>query len=388
MIVPARPAPIVAALGIVQILTWGSSFYLVAVLSSPIALETGWSLRAISGGVSLALLIAGLCAPRVGHLIRSHGGRPVLLGGIGLLMIGQILLASATNLPLYFLAWVVLGAGMAGALYNAAFSALGVIYGAGARGAITRLTLWGGFASTICWPLTAFFVEHLGWRGAVLCYVGINLFVTVPLVWFVLPRHTIDAAPDTATELPPVISAFDPRFACMAVAGISLSLVGATVSVHLITLLTATGISVAAAVGLGALIGPAQVGARLLELLGRERHHPVVTLIAAAAFICAGFAILRFNLPAAAGLIAYGAGNGLFSIARGTVPLAVFGVRDYAPIMGRLARPILLASAAGPFLGAFVIEALGPQTTLTLLLILTALPLLSALVLAALIRRG
>jgi len=389
---PSPPSPpprgrVVAALGIVQILTFGSTYYLLAVLATPIAEDTGWSRAAITGGISLGLLIAGLSAGLVARIIRERGGRAVLLAGVGLLVAGLTLLAMATSLPVYYGAWVVIGAGMAGSLYEAAFSTLGVIYGAQARGAITRLTLWAGFASTVCWPLSALLVETIGWRGAALGYAALHLGVTIPLCWFGVPRGGGGGRLKLPVKAPPFARLGDARFVCLALAGICLSVIFAILSVHLLTLLTAAGLTLAAAVGLGALIGPAQVGARVLEMLGRERHHPIVTLIVAASCICVGLAALRFHLPAGLALVVYGAGTGLFSIARGTVPLAVFGPEDYPLVMGQLALPILLASAAAPLLGADLIARLGPDATLSALALLALVPLACALAVAALVRR-
>ena len=165
----------VAALGIVQILAWGSSYYLLAVLAGPIARDTGWPYAWVIGGVSLGLLVAGLASVRVGRAIEEYGGRRVLAAGAVLLAAGLALMAAAPSVPVYLAAWLVLGLGMGAGLYDAAFSTLGRLYGAGARGAITALTLWGGFASTVCWPLSAWLVEGVGWRGACLAYAGLHL---------------------------------------------------------------------------------------------------------------------------------------------------------------------------------------------------------------------
>ena len=157
---------VVTALGIVQILAWGSSFYFPAVLAEPIVADTGWSLGWVVGGVSIGLLVAGLIAPRVGAIIERRGGRPVLAASSLLYAAGLAGIGFAPTLPLYLLAWVVLGAGMGTGLYDAVFAALGKLYGKEARTPITNLTLFGGFASTVCWPLSAFLAEMVGWRGA------------------------------------------------------------------------------------------------------------------------------------------------------------------------------------------------------------------------------
>ncbi|MBV9755474.1 MAG: MFS transporter, partial [Alphaproteobacteria bacterium] len=190
-LVPPHPPPaglargrprllVVAGVGIAQILAWGSSYYLIAVVAHPVAAATGWPLSWIVGGLSLGLLVSGLIAPSVGRLIERRGGRPVLAASALLLACGLLLLASAPNLPVYMAGWVVIGFGMGSGLYDPAFSTLGRLYGEGARSAITHLTLFGGFSSTVCWPLTAFLVAHAGWRGTCLAYAAILLGIVLP----------------------------------------------------------------------------------------------------------------------------------------------------------------------------------------------------------------
>ncbi|WP_212524179.1 MFS transporter [Actibacterium sp. MT2.3-13A] len=375
---------VISALGIVMILTWGSTFYLLAVLSGPILAETGWTAGEVTAGVSLGLLVSGLAAGRIGRLIQREGGRRVLVAGMLLIAAGLILLGLSRSLPVYMAAWGLLGLGMAAGLYDAAFSTLGRIYGRHARSAITALTLWGGFASTVCWPISAFLVEAAGWRATCFAYAALHLTVTLPLCWFALPRVPpvpAGAQPDgDAPSRPP--RAFDIRFWCIAVAGATLAMIASIWSVHLITILTARGYALAAAVALGTLIGPAQVAARVIEMLGRGRHHPIWTMMAAASLVLLGFLGLTLGSPAGAALVAYGAGNGLWSIARGALPLAVFDPEDYAWIMGHLARPMLMASAAAPMLGAMLIQGYGPRATLTALTLGALVPLAAAIVLA------
>jgi hypothetical protein len=192
---PAGPAAsrprlvVVSAVGVAQILAWGSSYYLLAVLAGPIAANTGWPLAWVVGALSIGLLVSGLVSPRVGRIIERHGGRPVLAMSAILLAVGLLGLSLAPTLPFFVAAWVVIGFGMGGGLYDPAFSALGRLYGENARSAITQVTLFGGFASTVCWPLTAFLATHLGWRGACLTYAGILIAVVLPLYLFGLPRE-------------------------------------------------------------------------------------------------------------------------------------------------------------------------------------------------------
>jgi predicted MFS family arabinose efflux permease len=375
---------IISALGIVQIFAWGSTFYLLAVLSAPIRRDMGWSAGIVTAGVSIGLLASGLSARKVGALIHAEGGRRVLAVGVTLIAVGLVVMGLARSVPVYFAAWAILGFGMAASLYDAAFSTLGHIYGREARSAITALTLWGGFASTVCWPISAFLVETVGWRHTCFAYAALHLTVTLPLCWFALPRiprslHGRQPADTPAAQPQRGNNAL--RFWCIAVAGMTLGVLMSVWSIHLITILTAQGYAFAAAVGLGTLIGPAQVGARVLEMLGRGRHHPIWTMIVATFLVLIGFLGLLLDVPASVALIAYGAGNGLWSIVRGALPLAIFGPHDYPRIMGRLATPMLIAGAVAPIPGAFLIDAYGPQGTLMALTAAAVIPCIAAMVL-------
>lgn len=382
---------IISALGVIQILSWGSTFYLMAPLAAAIAQDTGWSTGLLSGGVSLGLLVSGVGAPTVGRWIARSGGRPTLAFGMVFIAAGLALLGMAHSPAVYLLAWGVIGVGMSAGLYDAAFSTLGYIYGRDARSAITQLTLWGGFASTICWPLSAWLVDLYGWRATCLIYTAIHLTVTLPVCLRYLPRAVIQTAParsDWTAPAPTKISAFDLRFLCVATAGVMLSLLATIWSIHMVTILTSKGFSIAAAIWLGTLIGPAQVGARVLEMLGRGRHHPIWTTGAATTLVLLGFAGLQLGFPAAIALIAFGAGNGLWSIARGALPLTLFGPETYAETMGRLARPMLLASAVAPFVGALLIETAGPAKTMTILVALAIVPCIATGVLYIDVKRN
>ena len=381
---PARRWPVISALGVVQILTWGSSFYLLSVLAAPMSADTGWPLGWVIGGLSLGLLVAGLASPRVGAFIGEHGGRPVLAFASVALAVGLAILGLAPNLPTYLGGWLLIGLGMGTGLYDPAFATLGRLYGAEARPAITTLTLWGGFASTVCWPLSAFLVERIGWRGTCLTYAGLHLAITLPLVLIVIPWPPVRPVARSADAAPSVRLDGRERRAFLLMAGV-LTLGGtvmAMVSVHLIALLQARGVALSSAVAYGALIGPSQVGARIIEMAGRGRHHPLWTLTAAMVLVAIGVAILGAGLPVVGlALVLYGAGNGIYSIARGTVPLALFGPERYAPLVGRLARPGLVAQAFAPSLGALVLTQWGADATYMLLTGLSLANVLLALAL-------
>ncbi|PHK92925.1 MFS transporter [Pseudoroseomonas rhizosphaerae] len=367
-----RRLTVVSAIGVGQILAWGSSYYLLAVLAGPIAADTGWPLTWIMGALSIGMLVSGLASPRVGHLIDRHGGRPVLAASAVLLSAGLLLLGLAPSLPVFVVAWVVLGLAMGAGLYDPAFSTLGRLYGEQARSAITHVTLFGGFASTVCWPLSAILVDQLGWRGACLTYAAVHLAVVLPLYLFGVPREAAKPAAAPAAKAAAVRGHMraGQRYAfVMLAAGFTLAAVIMTVlSVHLLTLLQSQGLALAAAVALGTLIGPAQVGARVLEMLFGKKAHPIWSLLASAVLVAVGLGML-VGAPGvvAAGIIMYGMGSGIRSIARGTVPLALFGKEGYAVLMGRIAMPTLVAQAASPFLGAWLLDGFGASTTLAVL---------------------
>jgi predicted MFS family arabinose efflux permease len=364
---------VVAAIGIGQILAWGSTYYLPAVLAVPIAEETGWPLSWLFGALSLGLVASGLVSPRVGRLIHERGGRPVLAGSILLIALGQTGLGLAPGLWAFVAAWVLIGLGMGAGLYDAAFSTLGRAYGEAARPAITRVTLFGGFASTLCWPLTALLESWLGWRGACLAYAAILLGLVLPLYLIALPREAPLARPigqGGKDPAPPGRLRPEQRGAFVLVAVVFTMAYGVmtVIAVHLLTLLQARGLELAAAVALGTLVGPAQVGGRVLEMAFGGRAHPVWTLLISSALVAGGTALLLLAPGwVAAGIILYGVGSGLRSIVRGTVPLVLFGREGYAILMGRLALPTLLATAAAPMLGVWSLQALGAEGTLLLL---------------------
>jgi predicted MFS family arabinose efflux permease len=387
---------VVGGLGVAQIFAWGSSYYLLAVLARPIADETGWSAIWIAGGLSLGLLVAGTVSPWIGRTIERRGGRPVLAASTVLLAAGLCLLAAASNLATYVAAWLIVGLGMGAGLYDPAFATLGRLYGDHARSAITRLTLIAGFASTVSWPLSAFLVSNSGWRGACLVYAAINLALLLPLYLFTIPREAPrnlpaeqNGSPEPSGRDAQIFQRSGWLFVAPAVALALAAMISTIVSVHLLAILQLRGIDLAAAVAFGALVGPSQVGARLIELFIARYHHPVWTKLVSAFLVAVGIACLWTGLPVlTAALIFYGAGVGLESIARGTLPLALFGGPGYAALMGRLARPSLVAQAAAPSIGAALLSAHGSGAALTALLLVALANFVLALAILAGLRHG
>lgn len=374
--VPATRSPliVVPVLGIVQILMWGTTLYLLAVLAPAIVDDTGWPLRWVIAGVSIGLLVAALISPKVGRAIDLYGGRPVLAASALLTSLAFVILALAMSPWIYLAGWVLMGTGMGTGLYDAAFAALGRLYGDKARSAITNLTLFGGFGSTIIWPLSAYLIATWDWRTTCLIYAALHL-ITFPLHLLIFPREPRrqpgEPQGDSRKSLPRTKLVGDEKVSFWLLAAVQTlaQSIGTIVIVHLLVFLQARGLTLASAVAVGALFGPAQVGARVIERLFGAHYHPVWTMIAASILMTVGLAMLIVDLPIlAAAVIVYGAGYGVTWIARGTLPLAIFGAERYPVLIGRLAFPSLMAQALSPFVGAVMIERFGPTATVAALM--------------------
>jgi MFS family permease len=310
----------------------------------------------------------------VGTIIDRRGGRPVLAASSLLYAVGLTGIGLAPSLPVYLLAWLVLGIGMGTGLYDAVFAALGKLYGKEARRPITNLTLFGGFASTVCWPLSAFLAETVGWRGACFVYAALHLGLALPLQMAVMPRLSLVSARETSagTAATKPKDAQSPlHFGTFALLALVLTIaagIGSIMVVHLLIFLQASGASFAEAVALGTLFGPAQVGARVIERVFGERYHPIWTMIASCAAMAVGLALLLAGFAILAmAVVIYAGGYGIMWIARGTLPLALYGPARYATLMGRLAFPSLIVQALAPSAGALLIERSGAITTVATL---------------------
>ncbi len=353
----------VSVLGVTQILAWGALFYPPVLTVPLIAAERGWSMTFAMGGFSAALLVGGLVSPRVGALIDRFGGHAVMPWGSLAGALGLVLLAEAGSRTGYIAAWMLTGVAMAASLYDPAFASLGRIFGTAARLPITLLTLVGGFASTVSWPVTHALIGAHGWRGAYLFYAVLLALVAAPLHAYALPRSRAPERPAVKTaargteRFPPARGA---PFLLVAAAFASYAFVPSGLAAHLLAILERLGIGAASAVAIGALFGPAQVAARVLELAFGRNLEPLWLARLSVALLIAAFALLAVSgvsiSSAAVFVVLFGAANGLLTIARGAVPLALFGPVGYGSTIGRIAGPYLLMQSFAPLALAFVVE--------------------------------
>jgi MFS family permease len=363
-------------LGINQTLSWGMTFYLPAVIAGPAAAALGASGFATLGAFSCSLLVTGLCAPSVGRWIDRHGGRGALATSIVVMATGQLLLAWSPDLAVWYGAWLVIGAGMALGLYDAAFATAGTLLGREAGPVITGITLLAGFASTVFWPLGAALIGPFGWRGLLLLYAALMLAVNLPMVWWLVPRGI---GPGRAAGPAVGKAPLDRRaVVCLSVFFTLRWFITSAVAVNVLTLLHGIGLGEAAAVAVAAMIGPGQVLGRIVEWSAGTRIALLTRARLGALLFPLGALALPFGGPAAAGGFAllYGMSNGILTINRGTLPLALFGPQGYATLLGWLAVPVLLAQASAPTVAAPVVAAL---PALTVLLLAAGLALLAAL---------
>jgi hypothetical protein len=358
-----------AVMSVTMIITWGTLYYGVTLIGPRVMAETGWSKALIYGAFSCAILASGLIAPRMGALIDRHGGRLVLTIGPMVGGLGFLILAYAQNPLIFYAGWIVIGFGMAGSLYDPAFAALARLAGGRARTAITLLTLGGGLASTVFWPLGLWLLERMDWRALCLIYAALNGLLCPLLHALGVGNQKApiasgdDGAKAEAGSLPAHLRKVG--LVLMALIFMAHNLISNGMSVHLTTLMGAIGLTEAEAVWIGTIFGPAQSGGRLVELM-LGGAYPVMRLgYASIASMPIALSVLLLG-PAAAVLFAvlYGISNGLATIARGVMALNLFGREGYGRTLGVIAAPVVLTKASAPLLFAWLIDIGGPSLAL------------------------
>lgn len=395
-----RLAVAIVALGITQVIGWGTTFYLPAIVAQTIADDLGLSTTHYLLAFSWCLLIAGLLSRRLGRLIDRVGAAPILATGSLVTALALCLHATVDGAPGIWLAWTVIGLTLRAVLYDGAFAALTALSPGQARRSISLLTLMGGLASTAFWPLGGWLLELTDWRSTLLIYAALNALVCAPLHWWCSGRvpsiarpdqpagSPTDAAPartepNTAQTCDEQATHFRDRAIRLFGAALALhALVSYALSTHLPTMLGGLGLSPASAILVASLMGPAQVLARIIELQ-LQKSMPALSLtvpvFALMPIAFAGFMLLPLvpaggaTITAAAVVLAWGACNGLVTIIRGSLPVALFGPRGYGEVLGRLAAPMLYLGAIAPALFGLIIEHLGEVRATALLWIIGAI---------------
>lgn len=370
-----RRVTTVSALGVTQTLAWASSYYLPAMLAASMASDLNISVQTVFAAFSAALILAAFLGPLAGRCIDAYGGRPVLMFTNLVFALGLAGLACAQEIVGFIAAWLVIGAAMGTGLYEAAFSTVVRLYGNNARNAITGITLFAGFASTVGWPLSAWLEVEYGWRTACFTWAALHLFLGLPLNATIPKAKPGELAKDVhAVSTSDTVQADSPsaNVNTSGKAGRRASILLATVfaitwfistamAAHLPHLLQASGLTLTAAVAISALVGPAQVVARLMEFGFLRRVHPLLSAqLAALAHPIGAAGLMIFAAPAALLFtLLHGAGNGILTIAKGTLPLVIFGPQGYGLRQGLLMVPARIAQAAAPFLFGLLIDQWG-----------------------------
>jgi predicted MFS family arabinose efflux permease len=351
----------VAALGGAQTLAWASTYYLPAMLAAPMARDLGVSTPTVFAAFSGALIVSALLGPRAGAAIDRWGGQPVLMGTSVVFAAGLAALGLAHGPAGLFAAWLLIGIGMGSGLYEAAFAALVRLYGKDARGAITGITLIAGFASTVGWPLSSYLESHIGWRQTCFAWAALHLLIGLPLNAWLPPARALSKS--SAGRGDTAFATTDGKTSLRATLALSFVFaatwfISTAMAAHLPRLLQAAGATLSTAVVVGALIGPAQVAARLLEFGFLRKVHPLLSARLAAAMHPLGVVALAvFGAPAAAVFgVLHGAGNGILTIAKGTLPLVIFGPQGYGHRQGLLMVPARVAQALAPWLFGLALD--------------------------------
>ncbi len=370
----------IVGLGVTEIVCWGTTLYALGVLGQPIAADTGWSRSVVFGGLSLGLVVASAASTAVGRMIDRRGAKRVMSLGCVLGAAGLALAAAAPHWTVYLLAWCVLGLAMRMTLYDAAFAALVQVAPARGRRAISYLTLFGGFASSVFWPIGHVLEAAFGWRAALLVFAAVNLGVALPLTRWALrspERAPAEIADDPAPEAP-FAAPLEGRERAFAIGLFALvastgAFIFGAMSVHLPAVLQAHGLDAATAVGLAALKGVAQVAGRLAEIVFGGGFTAIAVGRFSTALMPVSFLVLMLAGASFWGALAFialfGVANGLITIVRGSVPLALFGPRGFGAVIGILATPYLIVNAVAPFAFALLVDRCGYDVAAAALLV-------------------
>lgn len=344
-------------LGFSQIYAWATTYYLPATLANIVVDEMGQSYLTIIGGFSWALLIGGLSAPKIGSWIDSEGGRRPLFTGSLLMGLGLAILSQTNNMLTWYIAWTVIGLGMALGLFNAIFATVGRLLGQESKIIIIRITLISGFA-TLIWPVTTYLILIFGWRTTVFLFAIPHILIWAPLYYFGIPTSVPKEIKELHTDFLAAPEKTKLIFYLLALYVTLRAMIGTTISVNIITMLEGLGLAVSASAIVASMIGPAQIIGRILEMYFGKRFDPIHSSIFWTAVLPISILLLIVAGPSASSIFAtaYGMSNGVLTITMGILPLILFGSNGYARMLGKLAFPVLIAQAASPLLVAPIIN--------------------------------
>ncbi|POU72306.1 MFS transporter [Leclercia sp. LSNIH6] len=351
---PALPRALSLTAGCNQLINWGISFYMPGTFARAMTADTGWSSAQIYSGLTLAMLVMAALSPFVARLLARIGGQRVVMTGSLLIALGCLLMAYTHSLITWYSAWLLTGIGMRLSLYDALFAALVNLYGQQARRTISRVTLAGGLASVVFWPLGEALLMVMNWREALLIYALFGLLSAA--LTLSLPNQTHPPANKPAARA----GGEDRRNSWLYAAFIALiTFVSNGTSTHLPEFIASVGLPVT----IGMLWGIGQTGARFLEVVTGAGLTPLrLTLLTALAMpVCfmLGLSSTLFLWSAVGFVLGYGAINGLVTIVKATLPLQLFAPEEYARRTGVLLIPAQLMAAASPLAYAWLNKALG-----------------------------
>ncbi|NNH41853.1 arsenite efflux MFS transporter ArsK [Rhizobium laguerreae] len=387
------PVAAIVALGLTQIIGYGSLYYSFSILAPAMARDLNWSSEWIFGALSAALLIGGLAAPTMGKWIDRFGAGRVMAGGSAIAAAALVACALSSGKVAFVVSLIAIETASNLVQYGAAFALLVQIKPQVAQRSITYLTLIAGFASTIFWPITTALHERLSWQEVYLAFAALNLLICLPIhAWlsFNVTKSKKEAA--TAKHVEPSIppSIRTPAFVLM-VTGFALeSFVNAALLVHMVPVLSALGLG-AMAVMVGTLFGPSQVLSRFTNMmLGGGLSQTTLALISAF-LLPAALAILIVTAPSVPGAlvfaVVFGLGSGLSSIVQGTLPLELFGSEGYGQRQGQVLAIRLVVSSTAPFVLAFMMENIGVPWSLTVAAVVGAIAVLAFIAIGRLAHR-
>lgn len=359
-------------LGFTQVIGYGTTYYLLGLMGVLIMRDLGLSKSVMLAGVSLTLMTSGLGGPIVGRFQDHQGSRFVMAMGSLLMGAGLVIIALAQGPWMYFAGWIVVAIGSPLSLYNAAFTSLARISGRNARRAIVLVTLIGGLASSIVWPITAAALNVLDWRSIVLIFAAINILLCAPLhAWLLDGREQkLDGAP-MPEPVPAGLKPEAQRTAFLLLTSMlaMVSVVGNGWSMLAFPVLEGIGFGHAEAVLVASLVGVFQVLGRIGEMATSSRHSALRTAQVSNVLFGLSFVILAFAKGALLGGLlfaaAYGIANGLNTIVKGTLTLQLFGSHGYGERLGKVTLFPSLAATTAPVMGGLIVDLAGASGLVT-----------------------